>query len=88
LKVAVPGYTSKEFKYVIILTLLLVLRTQMSIWLADVNGRVVKSIVEMNFKLFCQRVSNINVTNVNSDFPTNAFFDPFISCEFGHGVFL
>jgi len=64
LKVAVPGYTSKEFKYVIILTLLLVLRTQMSIWLADVNGRVVKSIVEMNFKLFCQRVSNIDITNV------------------------
>jgi ABC-type uncharacterized transport system fused permease/ATPase subunit len=86
LKIAVPGYTSKEFKYVIILTLLLVLRTQMSIWLADVNGRVVKSIVEMNFKLFCQRVSKINVTHVNSDFPTNAFFDSIISCEFGYGV--
>ena len=60
----------------------------MSIWLADVNGRVVKSIVEMNFKLFCQRVSNIDVTNVNSDFLINAFFDPIISCEFGYGVLL
>ena len=48
-----------EFKYVFILTLLLVLRTQMSIWLADVNGRVVKSIVEQNFSLFCKRVSSI-----------------------------
>ena len=88
LKVAVPGYTSKEFKYVIILTLLLVLRTQMSIWLADVNGRVVKSIVEMNFNLFCKRVSKKDVTNVCSDFPTHAFFDTIISCEFGDGIFL
>ena len=88
LKVAVPGYTSKEFKYVIILTLLLVLRTQMSIWLADVNGRVVKSIVEMNFNLFCKRVSKNDVTNVCSDFPTHAFFDTIISCEFRHGIFL
>jgi hypothetical protein len=29
----------------------------MSIWLADVNGRVVKAIVERNFSKFCYRVS-------------------------------
>lgn len=57
LKVAVPGYKSKEAKYLLILTLLLVLRTQMSIWLADVNGKIVKSIVDRNFKLFMFRVS-------------------------------
>lgn len=28
----------------------------MSIWLADVNGRVVKAIVEKDFKMFLQRV--------------------------------
>jgi|TARA_B110000285_G_C15064144_1_gene584119 hypothetical protein len=49
LKIVVPSYTCKESKYIAILTLLLVLRTQMSIWLADVNGRIVKSIVERNW---------------------------------------
>jgi ATP-binding cassette, subfamily D (ALD), peroxisomal long-chain fatty acid import protein len=46
LKIVIPGFNSKEFKYVTVLTLLLVLRTQMSIWLADVNGKIVKAIVE------------------------------------------
>lgn len=45
LKVVFPSWDCKEIKYVSILTLLLILRTQMSIWLADVNGRVVKAIV-------------------------------------------
>lgn len=45
LKVAVPSWTGKEAKYLLILTLLLVTRTQLSIWLADVNGKVVKAIV-------------------------------------------
>jgi hypothetical protein len=38
LKVVVPSYTCKEARYIVILTMLLVLRTYMSIWLADVNG--------------------------------------------------
>jgi len=59
IKVAIPNYTCKEFKYLITLTLLLVLRTQMSIWLADINGKVVKAIVEKNFKKFCFRIFNL-----------------------------
>jgi hypothetical protein len=58
IKVVMPNWTCKESKYVAILTLLLVLRTQMSIWLADVNGKIVKAIVERNFQKFCYRVSN------------------------------
>ncbi len=61
-KVAVPNFHCKEFKYLVILTLLLVLRTQMSIWLADVNGKVVKAIVERNFNLFLYRVSAPELT--------------------------
>jgi len=57
IKIVIPNYTCKEFKYISILTLLLILRTQMSIWLADVNGKIVKSIVEKNFNKFCFRVS-------------------------------
>lgn len=58
LKVVFPSWTCKESKYVVILTLLLVLRTQMSIWLADVNGKIVKAIVERDFSKFCYRVSH------------------------------
>lgn len=65
-KIAVPNWHCKETKYLAVLTVLLVLRTQMSIWLADVNGKVVKAIVDKNFKKFCYRVS--------ASSPTNAFY--------------
>jgi hypothetical protein len=56
IKIVFPTYTCKESKYIVILTLLLILRTQMSIWLADVNGRIVKSIVTRNWNLFLKRI--------------------------------
>lgn len=46
------GWTSKEAQYIYILTVLLVVRTFMSIWLADVNGTVVKAIVNKSFTEF------------------------------------
>jgi ATP-binding cassette subfamily D (ALD) protein 3 len=84
LKVAVPGYTSKEFKYVIILTLLLVLRTQMSIWLADVNGKIVKSIVEMNFNLFCKRIFQLMLFSIPSSAVNSGmeYFSKLLSVSF------
>lgn len=38
----------------------------MSIWLADVNGRIVKAIVEQNFKKFCQRIFTLILFSVPS----------------------
>jgi len=49
IKIAVPSYNTKEALYLAVLTGLLVIRTYMSIWLADVNGQVVKAIVDRNF---------------------------------------
>ena len=49
LKIAIPSYKTKEVLYIVVLTGLLVLRTYMSIWLADVNGQVVKAIVKRDF---------------------------------------
>ena len=58
----IPKANCKETKYLVILSLLLVLRTYMSIWLADVNGKIVKAIVDRNFKKFCLKVSkSVNV---------------------------
>jgi len=37
-KIAIPSYNTKEAVYVVVLTGLLVVRTYLSIWLADVNG--------------------------------------------------
>ena len=64
LKIAVPSYKTKEFVYLVVLTGLLVVRTYLSIWLADVNGQVVKAIVNRNFSEFLKRVSTSYYFNV------------------------
>lgn len=56
-KIVLPSYTCREARYIYILTILLVVRTMMSIWLADVNGRVVKAIVNKSLPEFLQKVS-------------------------------
>ena len=57
LKVVIPRKNCRETKYLFILSLLLVLRTYMSIWLADVNAKIVKAIVDRNIKKFGMKVS-------------------------------
>ena len=52
IKHVLNSWTSTEAQYIYILTILLVIRTVMSIWLADVNGRVVKAIVNKSFTEF------------------------------------
>jgi hypothetical protein len=56
LRIAIPSYKSRESIYIVILTGLLVIRTYMSIWLADVNGQIVKSIVNRSLPEFLKRV--------------------------------
>jgi ATP-binding cassette subfamily D (ALD) protein 2 len=48
----------------------------MSIWLADVNGRIVKSIVERNWNLFLKRIFQLAVFSVPSS-AVNAGMDYF-----------
>ena len=55
-KTVIPSWTSPEVRYIIILTVLLVIRTMMSIWLADVNGQVVKAIVKKSLPEFIRRI--------------------------------
>jgi len=59
LRIVVPSYKSREAIYILILTGLLVIRTYMSIWLADVNGQIVKAIVGRSLPEFLKRVSLI-----------------------------
>ena len=56
-KIVLPDWSCKEARYIYLLTGLLIVRTMMSIWLADVNGKVVKAIVNKSFPEFLKRVS-------------------------------
>jgi hypothetical protein len=40
----------REAQYIYLLGVFLVIRTMLSIWLADVNGQIVKAIVNKDFK--------------------------------------
>ncbi len=55
-KIAIPTIKSKECLYLLLITILLVLRTYMSIWLADVNGNVVKAIIDRSLGEFIKRI--------------------------------
>jgi hypothetical protein len=41
IRIVVPSWNTKEALYLVVLTGLLVVRTFLTIWLADVNGRIV-----------------------------------------------
>lgn len=56
LKIVVPSWKSKEVLDLSLLTILLVARTFLSIYISSINGRIVKAIVELNFQLFIRRV--------------------------------
>lgn len=63
IKKVVPSWTCIESQYLVGLSVLLVIRTVLSIWLADVNGRIVQTIVEKNWPNFVQRVSGCHNLN-------------------------
>ena len=56
MKIAIPSWKTKEFAYIVVLTGLLVVRTVMSIWLAEVQGQIVKAIVNRSITDFIKRV--------------------------------
>jgi hypothetical protein len=86
--VVLPNWSCKEVRYLIILTLLVVLRTQMSIWLADVNGKIVKAIVERSFSKFCYRVSSKYHAYKfgRLDFQHDVVLDPIVRRQLGDGL--
>lgn len=79
-----PRTNCKESKYLLILSLLLILRTYMSIWLAEVNGKIVKSIVDRNFKKFCIKIFNLFLFSVPSSAVNSAldYFNKLLACSF------
>jgi len=62
----VPEKNGREAKYLVILGLLVVLRTYMSILLADINGKLVKSIVQQDLKKFLLKILNLMLFSIPS----------------------
>lgn len=68
----------------IVLSGLLVVRTYLSIWLADVNGAIVKSIVTQDFKQFMKRVFSLMLFAIPSSSVNSAmdYFQKLLSLAF------
>ena len=58
-RIAIPGWRSSEAKYIIILSLFLVIRTILSIQLAEINGTVVHGLIKMDRKVFLTGLATI-----------------------------
>ena len=59
IKLCIPNWQSPAILNFALLTLFLVFRTYLSIWIAGANGRIVRAIVELDIKQFGERVKNI-----------------------------
>jgi len=58
MKIAIPKLFGRETLSIVSLSILLVLRTVLSIYISDVNGSIVKAIVGVNLMNFMKQVLN------------------------------
>lgn len=56
IKIAIPRLLGKEMLSLFVLSLLLVVRTYLSIYISEVNGSIVKAIVKIDFEKFVKQV--------------------------------
>lgn len=55
-KIVIPGWQCPEVFDLLLLSVFLVFRTFLSVYLASVNGRIVQAIIDRNLSLFIRRV--------------------------------
>mmetsp|Transcript_12668 Transcript_12668/g.1903 ORF Transcript_12668/g.1903 Transcript_12668/m.1903 type:complete len:93 (+) Transcript_12668:209-487(+) len=58
-KIVIPSWKCREIGVLIILTISLVIRTWLSIEISDVNGKIVKAIVDRELVTFVKRTVNL-----------------------------
>eukprot|EP01084_Bolivina_argentea_P227551 384309_1 len=68
LNIAIPSLWSKEVLYMLILAFFLVVRTILSIRIADVNGTIVKAIVRRKFWRFVMRIATLGSIAIPASF--------------------
>ena len=59
--IVIPSWKSKEMGYITVLTSLLFIRTFLSIYIASVNGSIVKAIVKVNFGVFVRKILTLGL---------------------------
>ena len=74
IKIVIPSWKTVEFFDITMLTVFLVLRTFLSIHVANVNGRIVKAIVQMDGRLFIKRILQMGIVAVPASF-VNSYLD-------------
>eukprot|EP00331_Platyophrya_macrostoma_P025673 CAMPEP_0176441468 /NCGR_PEP_ID=MMETSP0127-20121128/21214_1 /TAXON_ID=938130 /ORGANISM="Platyophrya macrostoma, Strain WH" /LENGTH=645 /DNA_ID=CAMNT_0017826249 /DNA_START=246 /DNA_END=2183 /DNA_ORIENTATION=- len=74
LKIVIPSWKTKEVLDLSLLTVLLVVRTFLSIYISSINGRIVKAIVELDFNLFIRRIFSLAMCAVPASF-VNSYLD-------------
>jgi len=70
----IPTWKCQEVLDLCLLTVFLVLRTFLSIYIAGVNGKIVKAIIERDKPLFIQRVFSLGLIAIPASF-VNSFLD-------------
>ena len=70
IQIVIPDWKSYETLNIVTLTLFLVVRTFLSIYIANVNGRIVKSIINVNYSDFVKKVKQaLKEENLNIFYP-------------------
>jgi len=84
LKIAIPTLWCKEVMYMIILAFFLVVRTILSIRIADVNGTIVKAIVRRKFWTFVMRIMTLGSIAIPASFVNSwlAFYTNRLALQF------
>ena len=56
IKIVIPSWKTREFRDLSLLSIFLVVRTFLSIYVASINGHIVKAIINKNFFDFLKNV--------------------------------
>ena len=80
-RIAIPSLYCKETAHIGALTLMLCIRTFLSIYLAAINGGIVKTIVDRDLSLFIKRVSQLTLVYI-----PHGVLDSSVNREFKSGV--
>lgn len=67
----IPSWRSREVAFIVSLTILLFGRTFLSIYLASVNGSIVKAIVKMDLSMFLKRILSLMIISLPSSLITS-----------------
>lgn len=63
-KIAIPDWKSAEVFHLVVLSILLVLRTSLTISISEINGAIVRGIISRDFKAFLYAIGGLAVLSI------------------------